>query len=256
MPDSASRPDPSEVNRAFYSEPGPGKRDYWRYMAAPRARVDMALALLSEEPPARVVDLGCGGGELLGEISRRFPDARLAGVDLSPGQIAANRERHPEIDWEVVDLESSRPLDPALAGRFDAVVALEVIEHLADPVRFLEQAFALARPGGRIVLSTQSGPVRETERLVGHRRHFTAVEIRSRLEAAGWIDTRAWNAGYPFHDLSKWWANRAPAETMARFGERAWGARERAIAAVLRALFRLNSSRSGAQLFAVARRPA
>lgn len=256
MPDDEARPDPSEVNRAFYAVPPPGQRDYWRLMAAPRARVAATLALLSEEPPARVVDLGCGGGELLDEIARRFPAARLSGLDLSPGQVAANRERRPEIDWEVVDLESPRPLDPALAGTFDAVVALEVIEHLADPARFLEQALALARPGGRLVLSTQSGPLRETERRVGHRRHFTAAEMRSRLDAAGWSVEKVWNAGYPFHDLSKWWANRSPGETMARFGERAWGWRERAIAATLRALFRLNSNRSGAQLFALARKPA
>ena len=214
------------------------------------------MRVLSEEPPLRIVDLGCGGGQLLSEVARRFPGADLTGIDLSESRIEANRLQMPGISWVAVDLELPDAIHPDLHGCFDAVIALEVIEHLSDPAEFLRSARALARRGtGRLVLSTQSGALRETERRVGHLRHFGAGEMDSLLAAAGWRVERIWNAGWPFHDLSKWWANRNPDATMRRFGERSYGAAESAVCLALRGLFRLNSSRRGAQLFAVARRP-
>lgn len=245
-----------EVNREFYGETTPGQLDYWRKMAAPRFRVATCLRLLREEPAAAVVDLGCGDGRLLSEVADLFPEAALTGIDLSEARIEANAARMPGISWVAADLERPGTLPPDLHGRFDAVIATEIIEHLESPSRFLRSALELARPKtGRLLLTTQSGPLRETERRVGHVRHFTAEEMKALLREAGWAADRIWNAGWPFHDLSKWWANRNPAATMARFSDRTYGPRENLICLGLRALFRLNSGRRGAQLFAVARRP-
>ena len=63
---------------------------------------------------------------------------------------------------------------------------------------------------------------------------------------------RIWNTGFPFHDLSKWYANRDPDRSLEQFGERAYGMRENVICWALRQAFRFNSRRRGAQLFAVA----
>jgi len=105
-----------------------------------------------------------------------------------------------------------------------------------------------------LVLTTQSGPVHETEKIVGHVRHWTPHEMTAELATAGFRDIRTANCGFPFHDLSKWAANLRPGLTISRFGESEWGAAERATAAVLRILFRLNSERRGYQLIACARR--
>jgi hypothetical protein len=135
------------------------------------------------------------------------------------------------------------------------VVASEIIEHVEDPRGFLENAAAWASPGrGRLILSTQSGPVGETERRVGHRRHFSPEEARALLSAAGWTPARVWNCGYPFHDWSKRAANLFPAASMAHFSARAYGPFQNVTCAILRSLFRLNSQRKGAQLFALADR--
>ena len=142
-----------------------------------------------------------------------------------------------------------------LGGRWDVVVASEILEHLDDAETFLKNALRLATPGrGRLLLTTQSGPVRETERRVGHRRHFTRDVLALLLRNTGWAEPRVWNAGFPFHDLSKWWANRNPESSFRRFGDRSYGPRERLICALLRGAFALNSRSRGAQLYAVARR--
>lgn len=243
--------DAAKLNRAFYDRTQPGRRDYWRRMAAPRHRVATLLAELERDRPRSLIDLGCGGGQLLDELARSLPGVELAGLDISARQIELNRGDQPGIEWHVGDLDSGEGLEP-LAGRFEAVVAAELIEHLDHPESFLAAAAGLATEGGRLYLSTQSGPVRETERRVGHRRHFSADEMSRMLAGAGWRPLRVWNTGFPFHDLSKWYANRDPDRSMQAFGERAYGLRENLICWALRQAFRLNSSRRGAQLFAVA----
>ena len=146
--------DAARVNRAYYESASAGRNDYWRLMAAPRARVATLLGLIREEPAQSLVDLGCGGGMLLREIETLLPDIELAGLDLSPRQIEENRQGSSTIRWEVADLE--RPLDPSArrdAG-WDVVVASEILEHLDDPGAFLRNALELAAPGrGRLLLS-------------------------------------------------------------------------------------------------------
>lgn len=240
----------SRENRAFYGEVPAGQRDYWQKMAAPRHRVSTLLREIARDDPASLVDLGCGGGELLDEIHTVLPHAELAGVDLSERLIELNRANHPGVQWYVDDLDRRFA---GLGRTFDAVVAMEVIEHLDRPLDFLCSARDLATPGGRLYLSTQSGPMRETERRVGHRRHYSAANMDQALRGAGWVPLRVWNTGFPFHDLSKWYANLSPDRSMAAFGEKPYGFRQNAICWALRLAFRLNSRRRGAQLFAVAR---
>jgi SAM-dependent methyltransferase len=246
----------SDLNRDFYDRALPGRDDYWQKMAAPRARVRELLAILERVRPAAVVDLGSGGGQLLSEIESRHPGIELAGVDISAAQLAENARRLPRIAWHNLDLDRdvAHDVPVEMRQRFDVVIACEIIEHVDHPDVFLRNARALARRGtGRLVLSTQSGPVRETERRVGHRRHWSRGEMESLLVSAGWRPERVWNAGFPFHDLSKWYANLNPTGSMDRFGSKPYGLREDLVCFALRGAFRFNSGRRGAQLFAVAR---
>ena len=237
-------------NLDYYSRLSPGRADYWRYMAAPRFRVQVIRHILEREHPSSVVDLGCGDGALLAAIREVLPEAALAGIDLSPAQIAQNRDSVPDADWYVANLETDT-MD--LPRRFAALTASEVIEHLADPGRFLRNARQLAADGALLVLSTQSGTIRETERSVGHVHHFTAPQMTQLLDDNGWRTLRVWNSGFPFHDLSKWAANLLPGAMMQEFGEKAYGPVQRTATALLRFLFLFNSSSRGTQLFATAR---
>jgi 2-polyprenyl-3-methyl-5-hydroxy-6-metoxy-1,4-benzoquinol methylase len=243
-----------DLNRDYYETPASGRDDYWRKMAAPRYRVAEIVTLLRKDPPRSLVDLGCGNGRLLEELSKRLEIPDLAGIDLSSSQIESNRRRDPSIDWISLDLEKPIPSSLPLAGRFGVVVASEILEHLTSPETFLRRAAELAEPRGRLILSTQSGPIRETERRVGHVRHFSPEETRALLERTGWRPLRVWNTGFPFHDLSKWWANLDPDGAMERFGDRPYGFRESLVAYLLRLAYTLNSRSRGSQLFAVAER--
>lgn len=243
----------ARVNEEFYRDVPAGRRDYWRKMAACRHRVETLVAHLMEWRPTSVIDLGCGDGALLDEIARALPGASLAGVDISRTQIQMNRLSRPSARWHACDLDCEFELPQQLAPA-DAIIASEVIEHLDHPDRFLRSALAVGRVGCRLYVSTQSGPLRETERRVGHRRHYGADELAQLLLQTGWTPLHLWNTGYPFHNLSKWYANLDPDRSLAQFDQRAYGPRENVICWTLRQAFRLNSQKRGAQLFAVATR--
>jgi 2-polyprenyl-3-methyl-5-hydroxy-6-metoxy-1,4-benzoquinol methylase len=254
VPEDIKTADALSRNRAYYEDAessSPGQLDYWQKMAAPRARVGRTLGVLQDRAPGSVLDIGCGGGQLLREIQARLPGIRAAGCDLAVDRIEANRRLMPNLTWFSGDVQ-----DPAVLGAvtapFDALVALELVEHLDDPAAFLRNALPAVSKEGFIFLSTQSGPVRATEQHVGHVQHFSSAQMETLLADCGWRPIRVWNEGFPFHDLSKWYANRDPEKTLAQFSDRPYGAVENGICFVLRQAFRLNSRRHGAQLYACA----
>ena len=245
----------TQQNREYYEAESAGRLDYWTYMAAPRFRVATLVELVEQHRPRSIVDLGCGNGALLGELAESPGQRRLVGIDLSTSQIEHNKERRPSMEWFAADLSQPDSLPSALLGAFDCVIASEIIEHLDQPEALLSSASALADTHhGRLLISTQSGPLRETERRVGHVRHFDRDSVTTLLRHSGWTPMRVWNAGFPFHDASKWYANLRPDSSMDQFGDKPYGKRERIICWALRQAFRLNSKRRGAQLFAVAKR--
>jgi SAM-dependent methyltransferase len=97
---------------------------------------------------ARVLEIGSGLGYLTYALRQFGYDAR--GLDISSSAVAAARARFGDLftQADVADYAAAEP------ARFDAVVACELIEHLPDPMPFLERAFALLRPGGLLVLTT------------------------------------------------------------------------------------------------------
>jgi len=245
-----------DINRSYYSKESPGRLDYWRKMAAPRFRMATFLKILDSNEFSSVVDLGCGSGEVLYEIQKNVPGIHLCGIDLSSEQIQSNQNRDTSIEWHSMDLDKPFSSPPKIEKRYDFVLASEIIEHVQNPLVFLKNALTLARPGvGRLLLSTQSGRVWETEKRVGHQRHFSRNEMKNLLGEAGWKPLKIWNAGFPFHDLSKWAANQNPNKAMQQYGKDQYGFTQNMVCLLLRGLFKLNSNRHGSQLFSMAMNP-
>ena len=100
----------------------------------------------------RVLDVGCGAG-LASEALARL-GAEVTGMDAAPEALAAARA-HAEAGGLAIDYRLGGPEDLAEeAGGFDAVVCLEVIEHVTERAAFLGALARAARHGGMVFLST------------------------------------------------------------------------------------------------------
>jgi 2-polyprenyl-6-hydroxyphenyl methylase/3-demethylubiquinone-9 3-methyltransferase len=100
----------------------------------------------------RLVDIGCGGG-LVAEPMARLGFSVTAIDAAEPGLAIA--EAHAESQGLVIDYRQSTAEDLAEAGeQFDVVLALEIVEHVADPAAFFQALGQLVRPGGAVVVST------------------------------------------------------------------------------------------------------
>ena len=91
-----------------------------------------------------VLDIGCGGGILCEPLARL--GANVIGIDPAPGNIDIAR-RHAEAGGLAIDYRATTAEDLAATGaRFDAVLAMEVIEHVTDMAGFVKTACAMVRP--------------------------------------------------------------------------------------------------------------
>ena len=100
----------------------------------------------------RVLDVGCGAGLAAEALARRGFD--VLGLDAAADTIAA-AEAHAAGQILRLAYRTGAPEDLAAEGlRFQVVMALEVVEHVADPVAFASTLAALVQPGGLVFLST------------------------------------------------------------------------------------------------------
>jgi 2-polyprenyl-6-hydroxyphenyl methylase/3-demethylubiquinone-9 3-methyltransferase len=99
-----------------------------------------------------LLDIGCGGG-LICEPMARLGFA-VTGIDADATALGVARE-HAKAQGLGIDYRDDDAEDLAARGRrFDAVLALEVVEHAADPALFVAAAAGLVKPGGALILST------------------------------------------------------------------------------------------------------
>jgi SAM-dependent methyltransferase len=157
-----------------------------RIVATVRDALDRPLA------GARWLDLGCGTGTLLAAI--RDAGAGGFGFDDSPAAMSScGRKGLPILERRELE---------ALRGTFDVASAIEVIEHVPDPVGLVRYLASIVRPGGVVYVHTGNWnlvrhlPGRPYLMPEGHIQYFTPQTMRSVFAKCGVHEARVFNRSW------------------------------------------------------------
>src|SRR5260221_1928913 len=107
-----------------------------------RPAVDL-LARITLDEPSTVYDLGCGSGRTTILLTRRWPKARIIGIDSSACMLASAREEFPRIEFIQADLANWTPAEPA-----DVIYTNAALHWLNDHPALFPRLFAQVRPDG------------------------------------------------------------------------------------------------------------
>jgi ubiquinone/menaquinone biosynthesis C-methylase UbiE len=159
------------------------KADAWAVKYSPRGalawRIDAFLSAVVEHvpPPGRLLDLGCGTGQLACAFLRRGYD--VTGCDVSPAMIDHARLESTDVRWCL--LESSGSSLPFADEEFDAIVASSVLEYVGDVELALAELARVLRSGGALVFTVPNVRhlTRYLERIVGG--------LVGRMEYTPWV---------------------------------------------------------------------
>jgi SAM-dependent methyltransferase len=135
----------------------------------------------------RILDGGCGTGEITGRLGALYPGASVLGVDILDGHLAAARERHAG-DAPRVRFEHRSLFDLGLPGAsFDLVVCRHVLQSIPHPERALAELVRVVRPGGRLHLIAEDYGMIHLQRGELDPEAFWSV-VPARFAAADGID--------------------------------------------------------------------
>jgi trans-aconitate 2-methyltransferase len=144
----------------------------WRYGAD-------CLELLSPQQGDRILDLGCGTGQLTKEIAAK--GAIAIGIDKSPTMISQARKNYPNLQFEVADAREFYFEEP-----FDAVFSNAVLHWIKEPEQVITCIWNALKPSGRFV--AESGGKGDVKKVV--------TAIKNALEELGYPVNPEFNPWY------------------------------------------------------------
>lgn len=153
---------------------------HWWYRARRRILIRMVEHGLGCNPKAQVLDVGCGAGTILMELAARY---QAFGLDLVPeaATFASQRSGRPVMLGTI-------PQDvPKELKSLDGVCLFDVIEHIDDDVRFLQDTRTLLKPGGAVFISVPALQwlYGQHDRMNEHRRRYCRRLLTQTLARAG-----------------------------------------------------------------------
>jgi SAM-dependent methyltransferase len=167
-----------------------------------RMLIFRALGLsAADSAQTRLLEVGCGQGELSSELMERHPDLQLVGIDLSLTGLGIAQSRVPGAVFFQQDLLRPMALPDEYRNWATRAVCSEVLEHLTEPLTALRNVRACLAPGARLVITVPAGPISAFDEHIGHQRHFSPERLRRLVLDAGLELDSLHGAGFPFFNL-------------------------------------------------------
>jgi SAM-dependent methyltransferase len=140
-----------------------------------------------------LLEVGCGGGQYLSMLCRYRPDLTMFGVDLEPSAVLyASKNKQLSI---VCASAETLPFDPET---FSAVVGFDILEHVENPLRAVQEVYRVLKVGGSGVFYVPCegnggsiykilGHHDRKKQLIGHIQQFTTDDVLSFFIGAGFL---------------------------------------------------------------------
>ena len=141
-----------------------------------------------------IMEIGCSSGFLIQDVANAFPKATLVGADVVKAPLNKLAERLPHVPLIRFDLLQC-PLSDAA---FDAIVLLNVLEHIEDDLRAIGQVYRLLKPGGVAIIEVPAGPnlYDGYDRALMHFRRYAMPDLVAKLERVGFEIIRQSHLGF------------------------------------------------------------
>ena len=89
-----------------------------------------------------------GGGQQLNQIKHRYPDAECYGIDLSKFSLGKAKQLNNTIHWIKDNVEGTK----LPSSGFDVVICSEVIEHVENPNKLVNEVMRISKPNAQIIM--------------------------------------------------------------------------------------------------------
>ncbi len=158
--------------------------NHWWFASRTRALNAILNRLLYHSPDFRLLDVGCGAGNMIHHLSRY---GWVKGLEIDPRPVKVARERGYDVD--LFDVTKPMPFDP---NTFDAITALDVIEHNEDDLAILGDSYRILKPGGHIIITVPAlmWLWSHNDDINAHVRRYSARELKQKLEQTGFTVRR------------------------------------------------------------------
>lgn len=154
-----------------------------------RAFLDFSVFFLKSNPGGRLLEVGCGNGETLMQLSKLGWQAE--GLDFDPAAVSYAKNKGLNVSLGSLEQREFS------SNHFDAVVMSHLIEHVDNPISLVQEAHRILKPGGKLVIVTPNN------KSFGHawfREHWRGLEPPRHLHIFNCTSLRALvtNAGFEY----------------------------------------------------------
>lgn len=153
--------------------------NHWWFASRTRALTAVMDRLLPKTAGFNLLDVGCGAGNMIHHLGEY---GRVKGIEIDPRPVKMARQRGYDVD----QFDATQPL-PFPDNCFDAVTALDVIEHNQDDLAILADSYRVLKPGGHMIITVPAlmWLWSHNDDINAHVRRYTAAELKQKLAQTG-----------------------------------------------------------------------
>jgi SAM-dependent methyltransferase len=152
---------------------------HWWFASRTRALQTIMDRFLPKTAGFRLLDVGCGAGNMIHHLSRY---GQVKGVEIDPRPVKMAHQRGYDVD----QFDATQPM-PFDDNSFDAVTALDVIEHNQDDLAILADSYRVLKPGGHMIITVPAlmWLWSHNDDINAHIRRYSAGELKEKLAQSG-----------------------------------------------------------------------